>query len=308
MPQTLPPPPFFSELPEVRGRISTHVPLAPLSWFRVGGTADVVFKPADQDDLIHFLKHCPSHIPVTVLGATSNMIIRDGGIRGVVIRLGRGFNTVETNTSDYSIIAGSAVLDSTIAQTSAGAGIAGLEFYIGIPGSLGGALRMNAGCYGSETKDILLWAEAIDRTGNLHRIDNAGMNFSYRHCGIPEDWIFVRAQLQGTTDAPEDILARMNKIKEQREHTQPIRERTGGSTFANPDGNSAWKLVDEAGCRGLKKGGAQVSPLHCNFLLNTGDASAADLEALGEEVRARVLETSSITLNWEIKRIGDKHG
>lgn len=293
---------LINRLPAVRGRLTADVPLAPLTWFRVGGPAEVLFKPADIEDLQNFLHHTPHDIPLTTIGATSNLIIRDGGLPGVVIRLGGGF--AEITTADSHLKAGAAALDATVAQVAAEAGIAGFEFMSGIPGSIGGALRMNAGCYGREMKDVVVAARAVDRNGVLHTLPPSALQFSYRHCGVPNDWIFVDAELRGSPDTPEAVQERMAEIQAKREASQPIRARTGGSTFANPEGQSAWKLVDAAGCRGLKLGDAQISAQHCNFLINTGSASAADLENLGEQVKKRVRDTSGTELRWEIQRIG----
>jgi UDP-N-acetylmuramate dehydrogenase len=290
-------------MPELRGRLLGNEMLAPLTWFRVGGPAQVLFTPADADDLAYFLKTLPGDLPVTVVGVGSNLIVRDGGVPGVVIRLApRGFGEIATEGEIVS--AGTAALDKRVAEVAANANLAGLEFLFGIPGSIGGALRMNAGANGGETKDILIEAIALDRQGNRHRFDNAGMKFTYRANGLDPGLIFTSARFRGRVAAPEAIRARMAEVQAHRETAQPIREKTGGSTFKNPPGNSAWKLVDAAGCRGLKVGGAQVSEMHCNFLINTGDATADDIETLGETVRARVQAASGIELQWEIKRIG----
>lgn len=295
-------PDLISRLPQVRGRLRADVDLAPVTWFRVGGKAEVMFKPADEKDLADFLRACPADIPVYPIGVASNLIIRDGGIPGVVIRLGGEFAQVTQHKNQ--ITAGAAALDTVVAQHAEQAGLAGMEFLSGIPGTIGGALRMNAGAYGSEIKDILDSATAIDRKGKIHKVKAKDLNLTYRHCGAPDDWIFTSATLNGTPDEIADIAARMDDIKTKREATQPVRSRTGGSTFANPDNLKAWALIDAAGCRGLRLGGARVSELHCNFLLNTGDATAADLENLGEMVRERVLAHSGIDLRWEIQRIG----
>lgn len=293
-----------SRLPEIRGRYGSNVNLAPTTWFRVGGPADVVFKPADLADLQHFLKNCPADIPVTVIGVASNLLVRDGGVEGVVIRLGGGFADVKF--SGTHITAGAAVLDLNIAMLAQENGVGGLEFLSGIPGTLGGALRMNAGAYGREIKDVLVSATAVDRNGVLHTLTPEDMDFSYRHCGVDESWIFVSATLKGSVDVPGSIAARMKEIQAKREASQPIRTRTGGSTFANPEGAKAWELIDKAGGRGYKLGGAMVSEQHTNFLINFDKATAADIENLGEEMRRRVLEQSGIDLRWEIKRIGRK--
>ena len=286
--------------------MTENAPLSQLTWFRVGGPAEILFKPADQDDLIFFLQNCPADISVTVLGVASNIIIRDGGIKGVVIRLGREFAAIDIR--DNQITCGAAALDLNAAIAAREAVLTGLEFLSGIPGTIGGALRMNAGAYGREIKDCLIAAEAVDRQGNLHSLSLAEMAFSYRKSGIPADWIFTRAILQGAPGDENTIQSRMDEIKNARESSQPVRARTGGSTFANPASNSgghkAWQLIDEAGCRGLTIGGAKMSELHCNFMINEGNATAADLETLGEKVRAAVMAKSGITLEWEIKRIG----
>ncbi|WP_374441615.1 UDP-N-acetylmuramate dehydrogenase [Stella sp.] len=293
---------LIERLPPVRGRLGTAVPLAPVTWFRVGGPAEVLFRPADADDLASFLAACPADVPVTPIGVASNLLVRDGGVPGVVVRLGRGFAGV--TVAGDRITAGAGALDGTVAAVARDAGLAGLEFLSGVPGTIGGALRMNAGCYGREVADALVELEAVDRAGRRHRVAAAAAGLSYRHCGLPEDWIFLAATFRGTPDDPEAIGRRMAELARRREETQPIRARTGGSTFANPEGDRAWRLVDEAGCRGLVVGGAQVSEKHCNFLVNLGDATAADIEGLGEEVRRRVAARSGIRLAWEIRRIG----
>lgn len=295
-------PHLIDRLPKVRGRLTADAPLAQVTWFRVGGPAEVLFRPADLDDLSTFLAEKPADVPVTVIGVASNLLVRDGGIKGVVIRLGRGF--VEIAAEDETVTAGAGALDVNVAITAREAGIAGLEFLSGIPGTVGGGLRMNAGAYGSEFKDVLKSAVALDTQGKQHALAPADLKLSYRHCGLPEDWIFVAARFAGAKGDPLAIARRMNEIQSAREESQPIRSRTGGSTFANPPGRKAWELIDAAGCRGLKRGGAMVSEKHANFLINTGDATAADLEALGEAVRARVLASSRIALDWEIRRVG----
>jgi UDP-N-acetylmuramate dehydrogenase len=295
-------PHLIDRLPKVRGRLTADAPLAQVTWFRVGGPAEVLFRPADVEDLGSFLAAKPKDVPVTVIGVASNLLVRDGGIKGVVIRLGRGF--VEITADGETVTAGAGALDVNVAITAREAGIAGLEFLSGIPGTVGGGLRMNAGAYGSEFKDVLRSAVALDAKGARHELAPAGLKLSYRHCGLPEDWIFVAAHFAGATGDSLAIARRMNEIQSAREESQPIRSRTGGSTFANPPGRKAWELIDAAGCRGLKRGGAMISEKHANFLINTGDATAADLEALGEEVRARVLAASGITLDWEIRRVG----
>jgi UDP-N-acetylmuramate dehydrogenase len=295
-------PELKTKMPELRGRLLANQSLAELAWFRVGGPAQVFYLPEDENDLAYFLQNLPAEIPVTVVGAGSNLIVRDGGVPGAVVRLGRGFNDVRIGENER-VSAGAALLDAMVARAAQAAGIAGLAFLSGIPGSIGGALRMNGGAYGGETKEVLIEARGVDRDGNLRTYSNTDMGFSYRHCGVADDVIFTGAVLQGRTGAPDEIAAEMAEIKTKRERTQP-RNRTGGSTFKNPPGQSAWKLVDEAGCRGLTVGGAQVSTLHSNFLINLGGASAADIETLGETVRGRVKAHSGVELEWEIKRIG----
>jgi UDP-N-acetylmuramate dehydrogenase len=290
-------------MPDLRGRLTANQSLAELTWFRVGGPAQVLFTPADEDDLAYFLGNLPAELPVHVVGVGSNLIVRDGGLPGVVIRLApRGFG--EASAQGDVVRAGAAALDKRVAEVAASAGLAGLEFFFGIPGTIGGALRMNAGANGAETRDVLLEATGIGRDGQKHVFDNAGMKFVYRNSGADRHLIFTSAGFQGRPATAEAIRARMNDVQAHRETAQPIREKTGGSTFKNPPDHSAWKLIDAAGCRGLRVGGAQVSEMHCNFLINTGDATAADIEMLGETVRARVNENCGIELQWEIKRIG----
>jgi len=296
-------PELKARMPELRGRLLANQPLSEFTWFRVGGPAQAFFMPEDENDLAYFLRNLSTEMPVTVIGAGSNLIVRDGGVPGVVIRLGRGFNDVRIE--EHRVTAGTAMLDVMVARAAQAAGLAGLAFLSGIPGTIGGALRMNGGAYGGETKDVLLETRGIDRQGNLRTFSNSEMGFSYRHCSAPDDVIFTAAVLQGRTGEPEQIAGEMATIKKKREATQP-RNRTGGSTFKNPPGHSAWKLVDEAGCRGLTIGGAQVSELHSNFLINLGSASAADIETLGETVREKVKANSGIDLEWEIKRVGVK--
>jgi len=293
---------LIDQLPEVRGRLRSDEPLAKYTWFRVGGPAEVLFEPADVDDLVSFLKRCPAEIDVTVIGGTSNILIRDGGIPGVVIRLGKAFADIRTENN--RVQAGAAAADVNIARKARDAGIGGLEFLVGIPGVLGGALRMNAGAYEREIKDICVSAKGVTRTGEAVEFWPEDMSFSYRHSDVPDDVIFISATLQGNRDDRESIANRMQRIQAKREESQPVRTRTGGSTFANPEKNHAWKLVDEAGCRGLRIGDAMVSKQHCNFLVNTGNATAADIESLGEEVRRRVFENSGVELRWEIRRLG----
>jgi UDP-N-acetylmuramate dehydrogenase len=290
-------------MPELRGRALANQSLAELTWFRVGGPAQLLFIPDDESDLSYFLAHLPADVPVTVIGLGSNLIVRDGGVPGAVVRLGRGFNEI-TIVEGARIRAGAAVPDVKVARAAQEAGIAGLSFMRGIPGAVGGALRMNGGAYGRETKDALVEARAVDRRGDIHVLGNADMLHSYRHCGAPEDYIFTAATFAGEPDDPHAIAAEMEKITASREQTQPVKSRTGGSTFKNPPGGKAWQLIDSAGCRGLKRGDAQVSEMHCNFLINLGGATAAEIEALGETVRRKVEEQSGVTLEWEIKRIG----
>ena len=292
-----------ARLPQLRGRLMSNQPLAELTWFRVGGPAQVLFMPEDEADLAYFLGQLPAEIPVTVVGLGSNLIVRDGGVPGVVIRLGRGFAEVKVEEGTR-IRAGTAVPDVKVSRAAQEAAITGLAFFRGIPGAIGGALRMNGGAYGRETKDALIEARGVDRQGRVRVFANADMHYTYRHCGAPDDVIFTQALFQGAPGDPATIAAEMEKITESREATQPIKSRTGGSTFKNPSGHKAWQLIDAAGCRGLKRGGAQVSEMHCNFLINLGSATAADIEALGETVRRRVMENSGIELEWEIKRIG----
>lgn len=289
-------------IPVPRGRLAEQAPLAPMTWFRVGGPAEYLLRPADVEDLCAFLKELPLEMPVTVIGAASNLIVRDGGINGVVIKLARGFGDVVVEGD--AIIAGAAALDTTVAEYAAEAGLTGLEFLSGIPGTIGGAVAMNAGAYGGEITQVLDWAEIVTRAGELIRVPAQELGLSYRHANLPPDSVVVRARLRGRPGEATLIGAKMAEIKAKREASQPVRARTGGSTFANPQGQKAWELIDAAGCRGLTKGQAQVSELHCNFLLNLGEATAAELEGLGEEVRRRVQENSGVALRWEIKRIG----
>jgi UDP-N-acetylmuramate dehydrogenase len=296
-------PDLKSKLPDLRGRLLPNQSLAELTWFRVGGPAQALFMPEDEADLGYCLAHLPTDVPVTVVGLGSNMIVRDGGVAGVVIRLGRGFGDIKIEAG-HRVRAGAAVPDVRLARAAQEAGIDGLAFMRGIPGAVGGALRMNGGAYGGETKDILIEARGLDRRGTQRVYANADMHYSYRHCGVADDVIFTEAVFQGAAGDPAAIAAAMDKITESREATQPVKTRTGGSTFKNPPGQKAWQLIDAAGCRGLRIGGAQVSELHCNFLINLGDASAADIETLGETVKQRVVDHSGVVLEWEIKRIG----
>jgi len=296
-------PDLRAAMPELRGRLLANEPLAPLTWFRVGGPAQVLFTPADEDDLAYFLARLPADVPVYPIGVGSNLIVRDGGVAGVVIRLSpRGFGAIEAEGD--TVRAGTAALDKRVAEAAAAANIAGLEFYFGIPGSIGGALRMNAGANGGETKDVLVEVRGVARAGEKVAFSNADMKFVYRGNGVDPSVIFTGATFRGRIAEPAAIRARMDAVQTHRETAQPIREKTGGSTFKNPPGHSAWKLIDAAGMRGVRVGGAQVSPMHCNFLINTGAATGHDIETLGETVRAKVKEASGIELQWEIKRIG----
>ena len=305
----MPPPRLVDEMkaraPRLRGRLVADAPIAEATWFRVGGPAEALFSPADEDDLAYLLAALPREIPVTTIGLGSNLIVRDGGIAGVVIRLGgRAFGAVDI-MDDCRVVAGAATPDLYVAKAAATAGVEGLAFLRGVPGSIGGALVMNAGAHGGEVKDALIEARGIDRTGAKRAFSNAEMGFSYRHSSAPDDVIFTGATFQGRPGEPAAIEAEMERITRAREASQPIREKTGGSTFKNPPGMKAWELIDQAPDAGACGSAApQVSTMHCNFLINRGQATAADLEALGEEVRRRVLETSGVALEWEIKRIG----
>lgn len=296
-------PDLKAKMPQLRGRLIANQTLADLTWFRVGGPAQVLFSPEDESDLAYFLQNLPAEMPVIVVGLGSNLIVRDGGVPGVVIRLGRGFSEIKVEEG-ARIRVGTAVPDVKVARAAQEAGIAGLSFMRGIPGGIGGALRMNGGAYGRETKDALIEARGVDRKGNIRVFTNADMHYTYRHCGAPDDIIFTQALFQGEPGDRDVIAAEMDKITEAREATQPIKSRTGGSTFKNPPGHKAWQLIDAAGCRGFVVGDAQVSELHCNFLINRGDATAHDIETLGETVRQRVKDNSGVTLDWEIKRVG----
>ncbi len=303
MPMTSPPESrLIDRLPPVRGRLSENAALAGITWFRVGGSAEAMFRPADRADLLAFLRAKPADVPVTVMGVGSNLLVRDGGVPGVVLRLGRGF--AEIKAEDSNILCGAGALDLNVATAAKLAGVGGLEFLSGVPGTIGGALRMNAGAYGKETKDVVIWAEAADPRGKVHRLGPKELGFAYRRSAVPEDWIFLGARLAGQSEPPEAVAARMAEIQQQRAESQPIRTRTGGSTFKNPPDAKAWLLIEQAGCRGLRRGGAMVSEKHCNFLINTGGATAEDLEQLGEEVRRRVRAKSGVKLEWEIRRIG----
>ncbi len=293
---------LLHSLPAIRGRVQPGAVLGPSSWFRVGGPAEFLVRPADAEDLCGLLRGLPLEMPVTVVGAASNLIIRDGGIAGVVIKLARGFSEIVLEAD--GMVAGAAALDVTVAEHAAAAGLAGLEFLSGIPGSIGGAVAMNAGAYGGDVAQVLDWVEVVTRSGELVRVAAAELALAYRHASLPPGGVVARARLRARPGDAKAIAARMAEIKASREATQPVRARTGGSTFANPPDMKAWELIDAAGCRGLQRGDAQVSELHCNFLLNHGEARAADLEGLGEEVRRRVAATSGVDLRWEIKRIG----
>lgn len=299
---------LIERLPPVRGRLTENAPLAGITWFRVGGPAEIMFRPADREDLLSFLAAKPAEVPVTIIGVGSNLLVRDGGIPGIVLRLGRGFADIAVE--ENWIATGAAALDLNVALAACDAGLGGLEFLSGIPGTVGGGLRMNAGAYGHEFADSLLAAELADPTGGIHRLDVSALGLGYRRSSVPADWIFLGAEFAAHHAATADIEARMREIRTARADSQPVRTRTGGSTFANPtgpetQGMKAWELIDRAGCRGLRRGGAMVSEKHCNFLINTGTATAADLESLGEEVRRRVHETSGVMLTWEIQRIGE---
>jgi UDP-N-acetylmuramate dehydrogenase len=290
--------------PNLRGQLEGQAPLGRITWFRVGGPAEVLFSPADEEDLAYFMEAVPAEVPVTVIGLASNLLVREGGVPGVVIRLSmRGFGTVSVE-GEARLRAGAALPDKRLAAAALDAGIGGFEFYHGIPGGLGGALRMNAGANGTETRERVVAVRAVDRRGRIRELTNAEMGYAYRHSSASPDLIFTQALLEGRPESREEIQAAMEAVEDHRQSAQPVRARTGGSTFKNPPGESAWRLVDRAGCRGLTIGGAQVSEMHCNFLINTGEASADDIERLGETVRARVLDETGIRLEWEIKRIG----
>ncbi len=293
---------LIDRLPPIRGRYREGAELARITWFRVGGPAEVMFRPADTADLCAFLSNRPADVPVTVIGVGSNLLVRDGGVPGVVIRLGGEFATIDVDSTD--LVVGAGALDGNVAHAAAIAGIAGVEFLAGIPGTIGGALRMNGGAYGREISDVLVNAEAVSPDGVRHDLAARDMGLSYRHCDVPEDWIFTAARFAGMAGDKAVIAARIREIQDARAASQPVRTRTGGSTFKNPPGKKAWELIDDAGCRGFAMGGARVSAQHCNFLINEGTATAADIEALGEEVRRRVLDATGIMLEWEIRRIG----
>lgn len=293
---------LIDRLPPVMGQYTSDFDTARITWFRVGGPAEVLFRPANDDDLAQFLAGRPIGVPVTIIGMASNLLVRDGGVPGVVIRLGREFADIRVEGTE--VVAGAAAAGLNVARFAEARGLEGLEFLSGIPGTVGGALRMNSGAYGVETKDVLVSADALDASGAKKRLAVTDMGFSYRQSSVPADWVFTAARFRGRLGRREDISRRMAQIQSQREVTQPTRIATGGSTFKNPPGAKAWELIDKAGCRGLRRGGAMVSEKHCNFLINTGHATAADLEALGEEIRNRVREATGIELEWEIRRIG----
>ena len=300
---------LMEQLPDVRGTLTAHQALAPYTWFRVGGPAEIFFRPADAQDLVEFLQSCPETVPVMAVGVGSNLLVRDGGVDGVVIRLGTGFTHIMQEPGTQLIRAGAAALDAHVAEAARKAGVSGLEFFRGIPGTIGGALTMNAGAYGTETKDVLVEATGITRSGEVKRFAREDFDFAYRHASVGEDVFWVDALFEGVPGDVTSIAEKMAEISERRGETQPVRERTGGSTFKNPDpmqsdGRKAWELIDAAGCRGLRHGGAMVSEQHCNFLINTGTATAGDIETLGEMVRDRVRERSGVVLEWEIRRIG----
>ena len=294
---------LFERLPEVEGRYEFNVPMSTQTWFRVGGPAEVLYRPANEADLVQFLQNRPQDIPITVIGVGSNLLVRDGGIPGITIRLGKGFSG--SRIDGEVLHTGAATPDVQIALNAQEAGLAGLEFLRGVPGTIGGAVRMNAGAYDAEIKDVFAACIALDLNGETHRLGPDDIAFSYRHSTLPEDWIVTRVALNGTRDDPDAIAERMADIAEARADSQPVKSRTGGSTFKNPEGQKAWELIDAAGCRGLMIGGAQISEQHCNFMINTGEATAQDIESLGEEVRRRVLDQCGISLEWEIRIIGD---
>lgn len=293
-------------LPPARGRIAFDAPLARFTWFRVGGAADVLFRPADAQDLSDFLRALDPAVPVWPLGVGSNVIIRDGGVEGVAVLLRGPF--VDIEVEGETVVAGAGALSANVARKAADAGLGRLEFLSGVPGSIGGAVRMNAGAYGGETRDVLVWAEVVSRNGELRRLDARGLELAYRHSNLKADDIVVRAAFKGAPDDPTAVRQRLLDVQAQREASQPLRVRTGGSTFRNPDGGKAWELIDAAGCRGLRIGGAHVSHKHCNFLIADDGATASDIEALGEAVRKRVQEKTGVTLQWEIKRLGRETG
>ncbi len=294
---------FQEAMPELRGRLKANSLMSEITWFRVGGPAQLLFTPADEADLSYFMKNKPVDLPITIIGLGSNLLVRDGGIPGIVVRLGRGFNAIEA-LDDNRIKVGTAVPDMKLARAAAEHGVAGLSFYRGIPGSIGGALRMNAGAHGGETRDYLLEARAVDYEGNIHTFTAEEMGHTYRNCALPNHFIFTEAVFKGQPGSREEIEKANAEVVAYREEKQPVKDRTGGSTFKNPPGHSSWKLIDDAGLRGFKVGGAKVSEKHCNFLINEGDATGTDIETLGETVRKRVFEKSGVKLDWEIKRLG----
>lgn len=292
-------------LPNVRGKYKADANIAKLTWFRVGGNAQILFTPEDEDDLVYFLQNKPKDVPILIVGMGSNMLVRDGGVDGVVIKLGRKFSKAEA-IGNNQILAGAGVADARVAKAAYDAGLDGFAFLKGVPGTIGGALRMNAGAHHSEVKDIFISARAVDKTGNIHELSIDDMGFDYRYCSVPDDFIFISAIFEGKPAEQAIIKAKMDEVTDLREAAQPIKSRTGGSTFKNPEGKSAWKLVDEAGFRGFINGGAQVSEMHTNFLINMGDAKASDIENLGDMVKAKVAKDTGIDLHWEIKRVGNK--
>ncbi len=294
---------FQEAMPELRGRLKANSLMSEITWFRVGGPAQLLYTPADEADLSYFMKNKPVDLPITVIGLGSNLLVRDGGIPGIVVRLGRGFNLIEA-LGDNKIKVGTAVPDMKLARAAADLGVAGLSFYRGIPGSIGGALRMNAGAHGGETRDYLVEARAVDYEGNIHTFTAEEMGHTYRNCALPYNFIFTQAIFKGQPGEQDEIEKANAEVVAYREEKQPVKDRTGGSTFKNPPGHSSWKLIDEAGLRGFKIGGAKVSEKHCNFLINEGEATGTDLETLGETVRKRVFEKSGVKLDWEIKRLG----
>ncbi len=299
-------PGLILQLPRVRGGYTENADLGKMTWFRTGGPAEIMFKPKDRDDLSQFLSARPMDVPLTVIGVGSNLLVRDGGVPGVVIRLGREFAEIDVRGNEMTVGAGA--LDLTVALTAQEKGKTGLEFLSGIPGLIGGALRMNAGAFGAEMNDVVISAEALDADGNTKQLSLNDLGFAYRSSAVPEDWIFVSARLSVQPGDKKKIIRRMNDIQAARQVNQPFRQATAGSTFANPPGAKAWELIERAGCRDLSRGGARVSEKHCNFLLNTGGATAADIESLGEEIRRRVAEKTGIVLEWEIRRLGLHEG
>ncbi len=297
---------LLATLPHVKGRLVEGAPMARLSWFRTGGNADILFEPADEDDLVKVLRCLPGSVPITVIGVGSNLLVRDGGIEGLVIRLGRGFSDICMRGNVVN--AGAGAMDVHVAKAAAKSGLTGLEFLVGVPGTIGGAVRMNAGAYGREVKDVLKHAHAVDRFGHIEELQPEDFGFSYRHAKLKDDMIILKASFHAKLGETDAIEEKMREISASRSESQPLGTRTGGSTFKNPEGAHAWKLIDDAGCRGMSIGDAQVSEKHCNFLINHGGASAAELETLGEQVRERVKANSGVELEWEIRRIGRNAG